>query len=436
MEARVPQPPPPPPFPATTVLGKYRLGRELGRGSFARVFEAQSIINDENNSKVAIKIIKREKLDAAMEPRIIGEVEAMRRLHQHPNVLKIHEVMATKTKIYLVMELATGGELFAKVAGGRKLKESAARRYFQQLVSALRFCHQNGVAHRDVKPQNLLLDRNGSLKVSDFGLSALPDRIRNGLLHTACGTLAYTAPEVLARRGYDGSKADAWSCGVILHVLVTGQLPFDDRNQAAMNNKIRNRDYRFPDSVSVPAQKIIYRLLDPNPKTRLTIEKLAEISWFKKSLPPPPPDKSLFESSSADICASFCKSGEILGTINAFDIIASLSSGLNLSGLFEGSAPNRREKRFTAAETAEVVIGKVSEVGDVLGFRSERGKGWSLGLGKGRVVLIVEVFEISPSLFLGEMKVVEGGFEFEELHWQTFKSGLERIGLAWINDNV
>ena len=434
METRVPQPPPPLRAPATTtattVLGKYRLGRELGRGSFARVFEAQSINTDES-PKVAIKIIKRKKLEAGMEPRIIGEVEAMRRLHHHQNILKIHEVMASKTKIYLVMEIATGGELFSKIAGGRRLKESTARRYFQQLVSALRFCHQNGVAHRDVKPQNLLLDCNGNLKVSDFGLSALPDRIRNGLLHTACGTPAYTAPEVLTRRGYDGSRADAWSCGVILYVLLTGFLPFDDRNQAVMNKRIRNRDYQFPVYISAIAQKVIYRLLDPNPKTRLTIEKLVEIPWFKKSLPPPPPEKSLFES--PNISARFCKTDNILGT-NAFDIIVSLSSGLNLSGLFEPAAANRREKRFTASEAA--VIEKVKEVGDGLGFRSEKGKGLSLGLGKGKVVLIAEVMEIAPSFFLGELKVVEGDFEFEELHWEKFKSQLQDFGVSWINDVV
>lgn len=190
----------------------------------------------------------------------------MRRLQNHPNVLKIQEVMATKTKIYLVMEYAAGGELFGKLRRGR-LTESAARRYFQQLVSALHFCHQNGVAHRDVKPQNLLLDRDGNLKVSDFGLSALPEQIKNGMLHTACGTPAYTAPEVVARRGYDGAVADAWSCGVILFVLLAGYLPFDDSNLLAMYKKVNRRDYQFPSFVSKPARSLIYQLLDPNPKT-------------------------------------------------------------------------------------------------------------------------------------------------------------------------
>ncbi|XWS53893.1 hypothetical protein CRYUN_Cryun10bG0039200 [Craigia yunnanensis] len=262
------------------LLGKYQLGRLLGRGSFAKVHEATSL--EDNNSVVAIKIIDKTKtVDAAM---VIREVSAMRRLQNHPNILKIHEVMATKTKICLVMELASGGELFAKVLRRGRLAEPAARRYFSQLVSALHFCHQNGVAHRDVKPQNLLLDQYGNLKVSDFGLSALPEQLNNGLLHTACGTPAYTAPEVVRRKGYDGSKADAWSCGVILFVLLAGYLPFDDSNLVALYKKIHRREFQFPSWISKQGKAIIWQLLDPNPDTRMSIAKLMETLWFKRTL--------------------------------------------------------------------------------------------------------------------------------------------------------
>ncbi|KAK2986087.1 hypothetical protein RJ640_011528 [Escallonia rubra] len=195
------------------ILGKYQLGRVLGRGSFAKVYEATALAT---GATVAIKAIdKPDTVDTAVEDRLIREVSAMRRLNRHPNILKLHEVMATKTKIYLVMDLAAGGELFAKLklSRNRRFTENTARRYFQQLVSTLSFCHKYGIAHRDVKPQNLLLDHDGNLKVADFGLSALPEQLKNGLLHTACGTPAYTAPEVVYRKGYDGAKADAWSCG-------------------------------------------------------------------------------------------------------------------------------------------------------------------------------------------------------------------------------
>lgn len=432
MEPGVPTPPPPPsPTYAGTLFGKYQLGRLLGRGSFGKVYQARSLVD---NSIVAVKIIdKAMTVDAAMEPRIVREIDAMRRLQNHPNILKIFEVMATKKKIYLVMELAAGGELFGKISGRRKLREGVARRYFQQLVSALIFCHQNGVAHRDIKPQNLLLDEYGNLKVSDFGLAALPEQLRNGLLQTACGTPAYTAPEIFSRRGngYDGSKADAWSCGVILYVLLSGLLPFDDSNLVTMYKKIHKRDYQFPDCISKPARYLIFQLLDPNPDTRMSIEKLMKTPWFKKSLRSHHPENSLFHSDSSS--EKWCKP-DIVTIPNAFDII-SLSSGLNLSGLFE--ATNLKQKRFTTNDvSAEKVLEKVKEVGEKLGFRAEKGKGWNIGLGKGKVVLIVELMEIAENLLLGEVKVVDGGVEFDEVHWDNLKDGLQDVVLAWYNDAV
>ncbi|XVF38325.1 hypothetical protein REPUB_Repub20aG0091700 [Reevesia pubescens] len=322
--------PPPPPLkitrtktPTGILLGKYQLGRLLGRGSFAKVHEATSL--EDTNNVVAIKIIDKTKtVDAAMEPRIIREVSAMRRLQHHPNILKIHEVMATKTKICLVMELASGGELFAKVLRRGRLAEPAARRYFSQLVSALNFCHKNGVAHRDLKPQNLLLDQNGNLKISDFGLSALPEQLNDGLLHTACGTPAYTAPEVVRRKGYDGSKADAWSCGVILFVLLAGSLPFDDSNLVAMYKKIHRREFRFPSWISKQAKAIIWQLLDPNPDTRMSIVKLMETTWFKRTLTAITSSNNRQQESL--LHDRKLKHDMVCNGVNAFDII-SLSSG-------------------------------------------------------------------------------------------------------------
>lgn len=376
---------------------------------------------------MAIKVIKKDKtLDSSMESRIVREVAAMRRLHHHPNVLKIHEVMATKSKIYLVMEYASGGELFAKVLRRGRLSESVARRYFQQLVSALHFCHQNGVAHRDVKPQNLLLDKDGVLKVSDFGLSALPEQLKNGLLHTACGTPAYTAPEVVCRRGYDGAKADAWSCGVILYVLLAGYLPFDDSNLINMYKKIHKRDYQFPSWISKQAKSVIYQLLDPNPNTRMSIETLMSLSWFKKSMELKNEPETLIES---------VNDAKRIGELNAFDIISSLSSGLDLSGLFE--VEKKKEKRFTTKEKAERVVDRVREFGEKMGYRVEGGKcGGVVGLWKlGRVMLLAEILELAHEMLVVELKVVGShcGVEFDELHWEDLQVGLQDMALSWHN---
>lgn len=416
------------------LLGKYELGRVLGRGTFAKVYHARALSDGTN---VAIKVLdKPEAVCSGMAPRILREVSAMSRL-SHPNIVRLHEVMATKSKIYLVMEHARGGELFARISRRGRLPEPMARRYFQQLVSALRFCHARGVSHRDVKPQNLLLDRDGNLKISDFGLSALPEHVKDGLLHTACGTPAYTAPEVIRRKGYDGAKADAWSCGVILFVLLAGFLPFDDANLPLMYRKIQKRDYEFPPWFPPSAKRVVFRLLDPNPETRLTIEGVMELPWFKRSL-------------SVDSQLSLMENEEDTTTkkmmirtisMNAFDII-SLSKGLDLSGMFEGGRV--REQRFTTKETVEKVSERIREVGMKLGYEFENRKGGIVGVGKDGSVLKVEVSEVAPPLLLVELKEegssvhvsdhgdVDNG-NGERVKWDKMRRELADIVFAWHN---
>ncbi|CAN8258411.1 unnamed protein product [Cochlearia groenlandica] len=426
--------------PAKILLGKYELGRRLGSGSFAKVHLARAIESDE---LVAVKIIEKKRtIESGMEPRIIREIDAMRRLRHHPNILKLHEVMATKSKIYLVMELAAGGELFSKVLRRGRLPESTARRYFQQLASALRFSHQDGVSHRDVKPQNLLLDKQGNLKVSDFGLSALPEHLQNGLLHTACGTPAYTAPEVISRRGYDGAKADAWSCGVILFVLLVGYVPFDDSNIASMYRKIHRRDYRFPSWISKQAKSIIYQMLDPNPETRMSIETVMRTNWFKKSLEASEFHRNVFESD-LEKEEEEEEGKQNKDSITAFDLI-SLSSGLDLSGLFESK--KKKEKRFTAKVSAVEVEEKAKEIGEKLGYAVKKKKKKKtttamkkegeatnvVGLGRGRTMIVVEAVKVAADVVVVEVKVAEG--EEEDSRWSDLITELDQIVLSWHND--
>ena len=266
------------------MLGKYELGRMLGQGTFAKVYYARDLSaaaagsgsgsgsGAGGGSSVAIKVI-----DKARLRRTEGMVEQLRReisimrMVRHPNVVGIREVLASRSRVFVVMEYARGGELFAKVARGR-LTEDHARRYFQQLVAAVGFCHRRGVAHRDLKPENLLLDEEGRLKVTDFGLAALPEQLRHdGLLHTQCGTPAYVAPEVLRKRGYDGARADLWSCGVVLYVLLCGSLPFQHDNYAKMYQKIFKADYQVPPWVSGDARRLIARLLVVDPAKRASV---------------------------------------------------------------------------------------------------------------------------------------------------------------------
>ncbi|XP_022764237.1 CBL-interacting protein kinase 5-like [Durio zibethinus] len=161
------------------LMQKCEFGRLLGQGNFAKVYYARNI---ETNQSVAIKVIDKQKvLNVGMIDQTKREISVMS-LVKHPNILEFYEVMASKSKIYCVMEYAKGGELFKKVSKG-KLREGMARKYFQQLISAVDFCHSRGVYHRDLKPENLLLDENGILKASDFGLSALTEcKHQDGML--------------------------------------------------------------------------------------------------------------------------------------------------------------------------------------------------------------------------------------------------------------
>nr|ACN41002.1 unknown [Picea sitchensis] len=263
-----------------TRVGKYELGRTLGEGTFAKVKFAK---NTENGENVAIKILDKENiLKHKMVEQIKREISTMK-LIKHPNVIRLHEVMASKTKIYIVLDFVNGGELFDKIVNHGRLREDEARRYFQQLINAVDYCHSRGVSHRDLKPENLLLDAYGNLKVSDFGLSALPQQImEDGLLHTTCGTPNYVAPEVINDKGYDGATADLWSCGVILFVLMAGYLPFDESNLLTLYKKIYKADFTCPPWFSSGAKKLISRILDPKPKTRITVPEILENEWLRK----------------------------------------------------------------------------------------------------------------------------------------------------------
>ncbi|KAJ6915281.1 hypothetical protein NC651_017315 [Populus alba x Populus x berolinensis] len=311
------------------------MGRLLGKGTFGE--------------SVAIKVISKDQVKKeGMMEQIQREISVMR-LVRHPNIVELKEVMATKTKIFFVMEYVRGGELFAKVAKGR-LKEEAARKYFQH----------RGVYHRDLKPENLLLDEDENLKISDFGLSALPEQFRqDGLLHTQCGTPAYVAPEVLRKKGYDGSKADIWSCGVILYVLLAGFLPFQDENVMKMYRKVFKAEYQFPPWFSTDSKRLISRLLVADPEKRITIPAIMRNHWFLKGFSRPVAfsiQESSMEKTEQDLdsCSVVNTNVSSPEFLNAFEFISSMSSGFDLSGLFETKRKSGKGKLAVTAEVFEV----------------------------------------------------------------------------------
>ncbi|KAF5742073.1 CBL-interacting protein kinase 9 [Tripterygium wilfordii] len=391
----------------TLLDGKYELGRMLGYGTFAKVYHARNL---RTGKSVAMKVVGKEKvIKVGMMDQIKREISVMKMV-KHPNIVELHEVMASKSKIYISMELVRGGELFSKVAKGR-LREDAARVYFQQLISAIDFCHSRSVYHRDLKPENLLLDEDGNLKVTDFGLSAFAENSKqDGLLHTTCGTPAYVAPEVIGKKGYDGAKADLWSCGVILYVLLAGFLPFQEDNIVAMYKKIYRGDFKCPPWFSGDARRLITKLLDPNPNSRITIAKLMDSSWFKKSVPKSMISKAEMEFDALTLDGDKSKQPE---TLNAFHII-SLSQGFDLSPMFEGKKREEKEElRFATTRPASSVISRLEDVAKSTKFNVKKSEtcvrlqGQESGR-KGRLGIVADILAVTPSFLVVEVKKDNG----------------------------
>lgn len=427
-------------------MEKYEIGKLLGKGSFAKVYHARNV---KTTQSVAIKVIDKEKiLKCGLMDQISREISVMK-LVRHLNIVQLYEVMATKTKIYFVLEYVKGGELFNKVQRGR-LKEDVARKYFQQLISAVDFCHSRGVYHRDLKPENLLLDENRNLKISDFGLSALPDcKRQDGLLHTSCGTPAYVAPEVIHRKGYDGAKADIWACGVILYVLLAGYLPFQEKNLMHMYKKICKAELKWPSWFCSDVRKLLRRILHPNPSTRISMAEIMENPWFRTGLDASwfnytvhpiedvvPVDMDLAFDSINSSTIEGKQATEKLTNLNAFDII-SLSNGFDLSGMF-GESPNKEESKFTSTNTASTIITKLEEIAKSLRLRLTKKDGGLLKMEgskpgrKGVMSINTEIFQITPNFHVVEIKKTSGDtLEYQKVMKQDIRPALKDIVWAW-----
>lgn len=397
-------------------LGNYELGRTLGEGNFAKVKLAKNL---ESGLPFAVKILDKSKLiQLNITDQIKREIATLKLL-KHPNVVRLHEVLASKSKIYMVLEYATGGELFDRIASKGKLSEAEGRKFFQQLIDGVSYCHNKGVFHRDLKLENVLIDAKGNIKITDFGLSALPQHIReDGLLHTTCGSPNYVAPEILANRGYDGATSDIWSCGVILYVILTGYLPFDDRNLAVLYQKIFKGETQIPKWLTSGARNMIRRILDPNPDTRITMAGIKDDEWFNQDYTPAVPDDeeediyidddtfSMYEAASVGT-----RSPESPTRINAFQLIG-MSSCLDLSGFFEKEDVSERKIRFTSNHSsAKDLLARIQDTATEMGFRVQmkNGRLKATQEQRGRKCLSnlsvdAEVFEISPSLYVVELR--------------------------------
>ncbi|XP_014900125.1 NUAK family SNF1-like kinase 2 [Poecilia latipinna] len=252
---------------------RYEFLETLGKGTYGKVKKAK----ERSGRLVAVKSIRKEKIKDDQDlVHIRREIEIMSSLC-HPHIITIYEVFENKDKIVIVMEYASQGDLYDYICDKKNLSEHEARHFFRQIVSAVHYCHQNGIVHRDLKLENILLDGNGNVKIADFGLSNLYHR--DEYLQTFCGSPLYASPEIVNGWPYRGPEVDTWSLGVLLYTLVHGTMPFDGLNHKILVQQISTGSYRKPNKPS-DACGLIRWMLMVNPERRATIEEVAGHWWL------------------------------------------------------------------------------------------------------------------------------------------------------------
>jgi len=262
----------------------YDIKEKLGTGSFAVVKRAT---RKSDGKEFAIKVIKKSKLNAEELAVVHDEVEIMHKV-SHPNCVDLIEIFETSKKLYMVLELLTGGELFDRIVKKGNYSEKEASDVIRSVTSALLYLHNNGIVHRDLKPENLIYlspDEDSAIKITDFGLA----KYRSGGakaegMTTACGTPGYVAPEVLKNEPY-GKAVDMWSLGVILYILLCGFPPFYHESTAVLYKQIKKGEYDFPapywSTISSSAKELVQRLLTVDPNKRFTAEQVLAHPWVQ-----------------------------------------------------------------------------------------------------------------------------------------------------------
>uniref|UniRef100_A0A674MM32 MAP/microtubule affinity-regulating kinase 3 n=1 Tax=Takifugu rubripes TaxID=31033 RepID=A0A674MM32_TAKRU len=255
-------------------IGNYRLLKTIGKGNFAKVKLARHVLT---GKEVAVKIIDKTQLNSSSLQKLFREVRIMKLLN-HPNIVKLFEVIETEKTLYLVMEYASGGEVFDYLVAHGRMKEKEARAKFRQIVSAVQYCHQKCIVHRDLKAENLLLDADMNIKIADFGFSN--EFTLGNKLDTFCGSPPYAAPELFQGKKYDGPEVDVWSLGVILYTLVSGSLPFDGQNLKELRERVLRGKYRIPFYMSTDCENLLKKFLILNPSKRGSLEQIMRDRWM------------------------------------------------------------------------------------------------------------------------------------------------------------
>ncbi|XP_051058007.1 sperm motility kinase X-like [Phodopus roborovskii] len=254
-----------------TLTDHYVMLNSLGKGAFAEVKLAYHLHTE---VQVAIKVLK---MGTKNDSSVKTEMDIMKTLN-HPNITQLFHLINTKEYTYMVMEHVAGGDLVSHVERVGRLQEDTAQHIFAQVVCAVDYCHMNGIAHRDIKLDNILMDGKGNIKLCDFGLAAqvTPGQGTKGF----CGTLEYCAPELFCDTEYDARAVDIWSMGVVLYAMVTASFPFKANTYSEMKEEMLDPKYHLPYTLSEKLQNIIVQLLTVQPEQRPTISDIRQHQWL------------------------------------------------------------------------------------------------------------------------------------------------------------
>ena len=257
-------------------IGDYIIGEEVGSGAFGKVVLGKHILTEE---KVAIKILDKMILNQTPEDyELVRKEISILKLVKHKFIVQLYEILQTAQHIFIIMEYCEGKEIMDYILTQNRLSELESLKYFQQLINCLFYLHSQNIAHRDVKIDNMLLDKNKDLKLIDFGLST--KYTDDSLLDQPCGTVVYAAPEVLEGKEYHGMLADVWSSGIVLYGMLSGFLPFADKDDETNKQQVIKGEINYPDFFSDEVKDLLKHMLDTDPMTRYTLQEIKDHPWF------------------------------------------------------------------------------------------------------------------------------------------------------------